>query len=364
MAVAPPVAHAAAAAAAPRARPAARAGNVRSLADLAASDSDDDDDGPIETFIGGAKRHGAGLGGLVVARAGLGGLVVARAAWQVLTHAPALCLPCVLFVCSGQMVQDPKKNEGKDRVTSMFESAAKQANTTTGRPEDLLPGGGDSGSKAFQGTGRTLSGVAPPPPPPAPPAPPAPVMHTITFYHNGFTVNAGPLRRLDDPANAPFMEAIAAGMYPEELRPADLSTPVHVNLVRKDEDWVAPPEPKYTAFSGSGRTLGAASAEAAPGAGAAAGAGAGAPVAGAWEVDESAPVTSLQLRLLDGSRVVARFNAGHTVAHIRAFIERLRPGTGAVGVLQVAGMPPKTLTDMGATLADAGLLNAVVIQKA
>jgi UBX domain-containing protein 1 len=87
-------------------------------------------------------------------------------------------------------------------------------------------------------------------------------------------------------------------------------------------------------------------------------------VAGAWEVDESAPVTSLQLRLLDGSRVVARFNAGHTVAHIRAFIERLRPGTGAVGVLQVAGMPPKTLTDMGATLADAGLLNAVVIQKA
>jgi len=234
---------------------------------------------------------------------------------------------------------------------------SRQANAVNGRPEDLVPGGGDSGAKAFQGTGRTLSGAAPPAAPPAPPAPPAPVMHTITFYHNGFVVNGGPLRRLDDPANAPFMEAIAAGMYPEELRPADLSTPVHVNLVRKDEDWVAPPEPKYTAFSGAGHSLKAASSEAA-------GAAAGAPVVGAWEVDESKPVTSLQLRLLDGSRVVARFNVSHTVAHIRAFIETLRPGTGAVGVLQVAGMPPKTLTDQGATLADAGLLSAVVIQKA
>ena len=238
-----------------------------------------------------------------------------------------------------------------------------QANATTGRPEDLLPPGSDKGSKAFQGTGRTLSGAAPAAPAPAAPAPPAPVMHTITFYHNGFTVNGGPLRRLDDPANAPFMEAIAQGMYPEELRPADLSTPVHVNLVRKDEDWVAPPEPKYTAFSGAGRTLGASSSVDA-GAGAAGGAAAsGGPQLGDWEVDEGAPVTSLQLRLLDGGRVVARFNVSHTVAHIRAFIERVRPGTGAVGVLQVAGMPPKTLTDQSATLAEAGLLNAVVIQK-
>ena len=242
------------------------------------------------------------------------------------------------------------------------DSVAPQANTTTGRPEDLLPPGSDKGSKAFQGTGRTLSGAAPPPPAPAPPAPPAPVMHTITFYHNGFTVNAGPLRLLDDPANAPFMEAIAQGMYPEELRPADLSTPVHVNLVRKDEDWVAPPEPKYTAFSGSGRTLGASSDAGAAGAAGAA-AGAGTPLLGAWEVDEGAPVTSIQLRLLDGSRLVARFNVSHTVAHIRAFIEQVRPGTGAVGVLQVAGMPPKTLTDQSATLAAAGLCNAVVIQK-
>jgi UBX domain-containing protein 1 len=183
----------------------------------------------------------------------------------------------------------------------------------------------------------------------------------------GFTVNGGPLRAMEDPANAPFMEAIASGMYPEELRPDDPDTPVHVNLVRKEEAWAAPPEPKYTAFSGAGRTLGGsagASGSGASGSGAgAAAAAASAPAVGAWEVDEAAPVTSIQLRLADGSRVVARFNTSHTVAHIRAFIERVRPGSGATGTLQVGGMPPRTLTDASATLADAGLLNAVVIQK-
>ncbi|PWA41177.1 serine/threonine protein phosphatase 2A 55 kDa regulatory subunit B prime gamma [Artemisia annua] len=31
-------------------------------------------------------------------------------------------------------------------------------------------------------------------------------VHTITFWTNGFTVNDGPLRRLDDPQNAYFLE--------------------------------------------------------------------------------------------------------------------------------------------------------------
>jgi UBX domain-containing protein 1 len=181
-------------------------------------------------------------------------------------------------------------------------------------------------------------------------------------------VNGGPLRAMDDPANAPFMEAIASGMYPEELRPDAPDTPVHVNLVRKEETWTAPPEPKYTAFSGSGRTLGgdaggASGSGSGAGAAASASAAASAPAVGAWEVDEAAPVTSIQLRLADGSRVVARFNTSHTVAHIRDFIERVRPGSGARGTLQVGGMPPRTLTDASATLAEAGLLNAVVIQK-
>lgn len=41
-------------------------------------------------------------------------------------------------------------------------------------------------------------------------------------------------------------------------------------------------------------------------------------VAGEWEgADETQPTTSIQIRLSDGSRVVARFNYSHTVRDIR-----------------------------------------------
>lgn len=35
---------------------------------------------------------------------------------------------------------------------------------------------------------------------------PAAVAHDITFWSNGFTVDDGPLRSLDDPENASFLE--------------------------------------------------------------------------------------------------------------------------------------------------------------
>ncbi len=35
--------------------------------------------------------------------------------------------------------------------------------------------------------------------------------HTITMYQSGFTVDDGPYRMLDDPANAPFLENLASG---------------------------------------------------------------------------------------------------------------------------------------------------------
>jgi hypothetical protein len=31
-------------------------------------------------------------------------------------------------------------------------------------------------------------------------------VHTVHFWRNGFTVNEGPLRRLDDVSNLPFLE--------------------------------------------------------------------------------------------------------------------------------------------------------------
>ncbi|GBG85925.1 hypothetical protein CBR_g40738 [Chara braunii] len=267
---------------------------------------------------------------------------------------------------SGMMVQDPTN---RDSVDSIFNRArqlgALEAADMPQRPTN-------AGRRSFAGVGRTLTGDPRPEQPRADPRqPPEPVMHTITFWRNGFTVDDGPLRTLSDPANRPFLESIEKGQCPHELEPSDRRVQVSVDLVqRSSEDWKPPPEPKYRAFGGTGRTLGSSSVEsqsvpsylAAPSASSAG--GSNTPAAG-LVIDDSKPITSIQLRLLDGTRMVARFNHHHTVGDIRRFIDAARPGGSQTNYhLQAMGFPPKILSDPSQTVKDAQLVNSVVIQKA
>ncbi|KAI7729209.1 hypothetical protein M8C21_008779, partial [Ambrosia artemisiifolia] len=129
---------------------------------------------------------------------------------------------------SGMLVQDPRK---RNDVESLF-NQARQAGAEEGTLDQFQP---SSSSRNFTGRGRLLSGETSS----APPQQPEPEVstHTITFWTNGFTVNDGPLRRLDDPQNASFLESIRNSECPEELKPATGRAPVPVNLVRKMEDY-------------------------------------------------------------------------------------------------------------------------------
>ncbi|CAA3023937.1 plant UBX domain-containing protein 4-like [Olea europaea var. sylvestris] len=289
-----------------------RPGGIRTLSDLnrpSGHDSDSDSDGPQEYYTGGEK--------------------------------------------SGMLVQDPSK--GND-VDAIFDQA-RQLGAVQGPLENLNP---SSSSRSFTGTGRLLSGETAPS---AAPQQPESVVHSIVFWRNGFTVNDGPLRSLDDPENAPFLESIRKSECPKELEPADRRSSVHVNLVRRDEN-CPEPEKRQVPFQGTGRTLGSSSAtengveatvsvplRTAP-----------SPSAG-LVVDQSLPSTSIQLRLADGTRMVARFNYQHTIDDIRSFIDASRPGGTRTYQLQSVGFPPKVLTDPNQTIEEAGLLNSVVIQK-
>lgn len=51
------------------------------------------------------------------------------------------------------------------------------------------------------------------------------------------------------------LHAAAKGVNVDVDLRADGAVPVNVNLVRNGGDYVAPPKPAYTAFSGQGRTL-------------------------------------------------------------------------------------------------------------
>ncbi|KAK4588465.1 hypothetical protein RGQ29_019455 [Quercus rubra] len=287
-----------------------RAGGVRTLSDLnrPTADSDSDSDGPQEYYTGGEK--------------------------------------------SGMLVQDPNKANDVDAIFNQ----ARQLGAVEGPVEQLGPA---SSSRSFAGTGRLLSGETVQ----AAPQQPESVVHNIVFWSNGFTVNDGPLRSLDDPENASFLESIRKSECPKELEPADRRASVHVNLIRRNEK-CPEPEKRHVPFQGVGRTLGSSSTPAAtePTVASIPLNTAPTPSMG-LVVDQTMPSTSVQLRLADGTRMVAHFNYHHTINDIRSFIDASRPGSARNYQLQMMEFPPKVLSDQAQTIEQAGLANSVVIQK-
>ncbi|CAL5411891.1 unnamed protein product [Camellia sinensis] len=112
-------------------------------------------------------------------------------------------------ICSGMLVQDPPKDNDVDAIFNQ----ARRLGAVEGPLESIRP---CSSSRSFAGTTRLLIGGTVPSAPQQPDA----VVHNIVFWRNGFTINNDPLRRLDDPENAPFLESIRKLECPKELKPA------------------------------------------------------------------------------------------------------------------------------------------------
>lgn len=203
------------------------------------------------------------------------------------------------------------------------------------------------------------------------------VRHLI-FWADGFTVEDSELYRYDDPENQRLLRAIESQRAPNSVfnvRP-DQQVDLHIER-RMDQPYTPPPPGPTRSFAGAGNRLGSpvvpsggaspapASAPPAPASAAAApavNAGAGAPHP-AFELDTSQPVTTLQLRLADGTRLVQKFNQTHTVGDVRRFLTASGTSAPDQPFILTSSFPPKALTDDAQTLKDAGLLNAVVIQK-
>lgn len=170
----------------------------------------------------------------------------------------------------------------------------------------------------------------------------------ITMYANGFTVDDGPFRALDDPENAPFLSDVAKGLVPRELEDSVQSSS-HFELVDRRGELYTPPS--FTAFAGAGQTLGTEPAADLP------------TVTATGDqptVDADQPTTTIQVRLANGTRLRATLNLSHTVADLEAYV---RANSDSHAFVLLAGYPPVRLDDKDKSILDAGLKGASVTQK-
>ncbi|EKM77275.1 hypothetical protein AGABI1DRAFT_43901 [Agaricus bisporus var. burnettii JB137-S8] len=195
------------------------------------------------------------------------------------------------------------------------------------------------------------------------------VVRTITFWQDGFQIEDGDLMRYDDPEDAKILSELAAGTAPISLLNVRQGQPVELRMIPRQGEMYTPPA-GVRAFRGAGQRLGAPVPQIASGItppAAAASSSASTTeresLTTRFEVDQSRPTTSIQLRLADGTRMVCRMNLTHTIGDIRNFINAARPENVTRPYTIGTTFPNRTLEDNSATIESAGLVNSVVVQR-
>jgi len=220
--------------------------------------------------------------------------------------------------------------------------------------------------KAFRGTGYILGSTPktndPVPEGNAAAEPSEPLDICLRLWQSGFTVDDGPLREYSDPQNRDFLDTVRKGEIPMELRHKANGGEVHVKLEDHSHEEYVTKKPTVQAFSGTGFRLGNVAPDVTnppsePSKKTADDA------QKAVDIDESKSVTSLQIRLADGSRLTMQANHTHTVGAVRRFIVEARPEYATTLFSLLSSFPPKELMDDNATLEDENLINAVIVQK-
>ncbi|XP_034478891.1 UBX domain-containing protein 2B [Drosophila innubila] len=193
--------------------------------------------------------------------------------------------------------------------------------------------------------------------------------HMVVVLHlwsEGFSLDDGSLRLYEVPENERFLRAIMRGDFPYEMQELgqriELSVQDHTNesyrqLSRKQ-------------FMGSGRPLGTPASPLDPVA-------QSTPVQSPQELQQQQEqaaeqalslngqmrVTTIQFRLANGSRIAANFNCTHQVADLYRYVRIARPQYSSENFMLLTAFPRhQLLEDDARTLAEADLLNVVVIQ--
>ncbi|XP_074141452.1 UBX domain-containing protein 2A isoform X2 [Sminthopsis crassicaudata] len=183
---------------------------------------------------------------------------------------------------------------------------------------------------------------------------------SIKLWKNGFTVN-DEFRSYGDGASQQFLNAIRKGELPLELQGMFDKEEVDVKVEDKKKEVYVSKKPPFQPFSGLGHRLGSATPRIVS---RASGGDSGHPKPlSSVPLNPSEPITSVQIWLADGKRLVQRFNVSHRVSHVRDFIRRYEGPQRSRPFALVTALPGLRLLDDALTLEEAQLQNAVVIQR-
>ncbi|KAL1110428.1 hypothetical protein AAG570_007959 [Ranatra chinensis] len=189
---------------------------------------------------------------------------------------------------------------------------------------------------------------------------------TLRLWREGFSVDDGPMRDYTSQENIAFLNEIRRGNIPNELLNEAEGGTVHLNMEDHRHESYVPIKSKVRAFAGKGHVLGSPTP--------AISSGNVRETAGATEsrpanpsnnlnINPALPITTIQIRLADGSRLQATLNYTHTIADVRRYIIDNRPEFADRAFTLLTSFPSRELTQDTLTIEEAGLLGASILQR-
>merc|ERR1711988_1689722 len=152
----------------------------------------------------------------------------------------------------------------------------------------------------------------------------------LKMWQNGFSIDDGPLRDYNDKENREFLMEVMQGHIPRELVREARGGEVMVNMEDHKDQPYEKPKVKVKPFQGSGNVLGSiapavVSENANTTAQEASAALSESDAQKQVNVDTSKPMTTLQVRLARGGRLVVKLNESNTVSDLRKYIRLVKP---------------------------------------
>ncbi|MCQ2820403.1 MAG: hypothetical protein MJ252_24320 [archaeon] len=173
----------------------------------------------------------------------------------------------------------------------------------------------------------------------------------LKVYKNGFIVDDGPFRPLDKPENKKFMDEVKKGYIPKELVDQgykDLG--IALDNANENDDYVpSPEEKKFTAFTGSGQSLGNVNTS-----------GLKVNKGATFAVDKSKPTCKVNIRLFNGETISGEFNTTNTLRDIINFVTK---ASGSQKFQLLDGFPPRPLTAFDKTIEELRLAGSTLTQR-